>query len=98
MNYTFDNPSAPTNHPTQYFEMLGNRGLVDKGWKAVTYHGRKPWESRTDRSFDDDHWELYNLDEDPSECHDLMENRELSNLKDPKVRRPALKAKQRIVI
>jgi arylsulfatase len=87
MNYTFDNPSAPTTHPTQYFEMLGNRALVENGWKVVTNHGRKPWENRSNKSFDDDHWELYNLDQDPSECHDLMENHELTNLKDPMVQK-----------
>ena len=87
MNYTFDNPAAPTTHPTQYFEMLGNRALVDNGWKVVTNHGRKPWENKSNQNFDDDHWELYNLNEDPSECHDLMENREPSNLKDPMVQK-----------
>ena len=87
MNYTFDNPNAPTTHPTQYFEMLGNRALVDNGWKVVTNHGRKPWENRSSKSFDDDHWELYNLEQDPSECHDLMEKRELTNLKDPMVQK-----------
>ena len=30
----------------QYFEMLGNRGIWSKGWKAVTFHGREPWENK----------------------------------------------------
>ena len=50
---------------TQYFEMLGNRGLVHDGWKVVTYHGRKPWENAAAWGFDDDHWELYDLDRGP---------------------------------
>jgi arylsulfatase len=46
--------AAPTTHPTQYFEMLGNRAIVDGKWKAVTYHGRKPWENKAAWTFDED--------------------------------------------
>ncbi len=87
MNYTFDDPDAPTTRPTQYFEMLGNRAIVDGKWKAVTYHGRKPWENNAAWGFDEDHWELYDLEKDPAECHDLMEGRDLANLKDPMVKK-----------
>jgi arylsulfatase A-like enzyme len=87
MKYTFDDPATPTRHPTQYFEMLGNRAIVDGQWKAVTYHGRKPWENTAAWSFDDDHWELYDLAADPAECHDLMAGKDISNLKDPVVRK-----------
>ncbi len=87
MNYSFDAPDAPTNHPTQYFEMLGNRAIIDGKWKAVTYHGRKPWENRAAWGFDDDHWELYDLTKDPSECHDLMEGRTFTDLQDPMVKK-----------
>jgi arylsulfatase A-like enzyme len=87
MNYTFDDAAAPTTHPTQYFEMLGNRAIVDGHWKAVTYHGRKPWENYAAWGFDEDHWELYDLEKDPAECHDLMEGRDTANLKDPMVKK-----------
>jgi arylsulfatase A-like enzyme len=87
MNYTFDAPEAPTNHPTQYFEMLGNRAIVDGKWKAVTYHGRKPWEDRSAWGFDEDHWELYDLEKDPSECHDLMADKTAKDLGDPMVKK-----------
>jgi arylsulfatase A-like enzyme len=87
LNYTFDSADAPTRHPTQYFEMLGNRGIVDGKWKAVTYHGRKPWESRSAWSFDDDHWELYDLEQDPSECRDLMAGRDVQDVHDPLVKK-----------
>lgn len=84
MKYTFEDAKAPTTHPTQYFEMMGNRAIVDKGWKAVTYHGgRKPWENTANASFDEDHWELYNLADDPSEVHDLMEGKEVASTSDP---------------
>ncbi len=64
--YSFDDPDAPTRKEIQYFEMAGHRGLWHDGWKAVTRH-----EART--SFDDDTWELYNVDEDPSECRNLAQ-------------------------
>ncbi|MGC2681891.1 MAG: arylsulfatase [Candidatus Nitrosopolaris sp.] len=73
MLYSFNDADAPTTKQIQYFEMLGNRGIWHKGWKAVTYHGRLPWESGSKWSFDEDKWELYHLEEDISECHDLAE-------------------------
>lgn len=83
MNYSFDDEQAPTNHPTQYFEMLGNRAIIDGKWKAVTFHGRKPWENRAAWGFDDDHWELYDIEKDPSECHDLMAEKTPEDMHDP---------------
>lgn len=62
--YTFDDPEAATRKEIQYFEMAGHRGLWHDGWKAVTRH-------ETGVSFDDDTWELYHTDVDPSECNDL---------------------------
>ena len=88
MKYTFDDAKAPTTHATQYFEMLGNRGIIDGGWKAVTYNGRFPWESRSKyANIDEQKWELYNIDEDPAEANDLMQGRALGNLEDPMVKR-----------
>jgi arylsulfatase len=88
MNYSFVDKAAPTNHPTQYFEMLGNRGIIDGVWKAVTYNGRLPWESRSKlANIDEQRWELYKLDEDPAEANDLVKGRDLSKLDDPMVRK-----------
>jgi arylsulfatase len=64
MAYAFTNADAPTNHDVQYFEMFGHRAMYDAGWKAVTRH-------TPGLAFDDDVWELYNLNVDPSECDDL---------------------------
>ena len=60
MLYAFDDGRAPERHDTQYFEILGNRGIYHKGWTAVTKH-RTPWASPTQPvpAFDDDVWELY---------------------------------------
>jgi arylsulfatase A-like enzyme len=57
---------APTRKEIQYFEQMGHRGIWKDGWKAVTYHHKGT-------PFDEDQWELYHLDEDFSESHDLAE-------------------------
>jgi arylsulfatase A-like enzyme len=87
MNYSSDHADAPSTHTTQYYEMLGNRGLYHDGWKIATFHGRKPWENKAAWGFDEDHWELYDLDEDPSEANDLMKGRDQANLDDPMVKK-----------
>ena len=44
MVYSFNHAKAAERHETQYFEMVGNRGIYHKGWTAVTRH-RTPWET-----------------------------------------------------
>jgi arylsulfatase len=69
MRYTFEQPEAPTTRETQYYEMLGTRGIWHRGWKAVTGHA--PTSGRG--QFDRDEWELYHTDVDRSETCDLAE-------------------------
>ncbi len=57
----------------QYFEMFGHRGLWHDGWKAVAYHA-------PGTPFEKDVWEVYHLDRDFSEAHDLA-NAEPERLK-----------------
>jgi len=57
-------PTAPSKAAPQYFEMFGHRGIVHEGWKAVAFH---PPET----PFEDDRWELFHLERDFSEVHDL---------------------------
>ena len=64
MMYTWDNPDEKSRKGPQYFEMFGHRGIWADGWKAVSHHKRGT-------PFDESEWELYHLDEDFSECHDL---------------------------
>jgi arylsulfatase A-like enzyme len=72
--HTLGNPSAPSRHTTQYYEMFGSRAVYHDGWKAVVFHpmplaaydGSDPL-----RPFDEDEWELYHLAEDFSESVDL---------------------------
>jgi arylsulfatase len=72
MAYSFDEADAAERHATQYFEMLGNRGIYHKGWTAVTKH-RTPWETGKTRmpAFDDDVWELYDTTTDWSQARNL---------------------------
>ncbi|GAA5209918.1 arylsulfatase [Microbacterium kyungheense] len=68
MNYTFDSGDAPTKKETQYYELAGTRGIWHKGWKAVAEHGPIPIGLG---NFDKDRWQLFHVDEDRSEAHDL---------------------------
>lgn len=70
MLYSFNDAKAADRHETQYFEMLGNRGIYHKGWTAVTKHST-PWISAKPPAFDDDVWELYDTTRDWSQAHDL---------------------------
>lgn len=69
MNYSFDEADAPEQHTTQYFEMLGNRAIFHLGWTAVAKH-KDPWLASS-HGLDDDVWELYNVEEDWTQSHDL---------------------------
>ena len=74
MKYSFDDNDAPTNHPEQYYELFGNRAIYKDGWKAVTIHAnRMPWNLNKTSPFDSDVWELYNIDEDFSESHNVAD-------------------------
>lgn len=74
MLYCFDEKDAAERHETQYFEMIGNRGLYHKGWTAVTRH-RTPWKTGAVQlpPFDDDVWELYDTNNDWSQARDLAQ-------------------------
>jgi arylsulfatase A-like enzyme len=74
MVYSFGDAEAKGRHRTQYFEMIGSRALYHDGWIAAAFHGRIPWSGFSFASgpdVDDEPWELYNIDDDFSEAHDL---------------------------
>ena len=67
---------APPHRTTQHFEMFGSRALYHDGWKAVTFKPIGPvyndginWNA----PFSEDRWELYHVESDPAEIHDLAE-------------------------
>ena len=69
MLYSFDAADAPERHETQYFELVGNRGIYHQGWMACAKH-KDPWAAST-HGLDEDVWELYDTTKDWSQAHDL---------------------------
>ncbi len=73
---TFTDPAATTGHDEQYFEIFGNRAIYKDGWVAGARR-YAPWEIYQNPlkvfapTFDQDRWELYHVDIDFSEAHDL---------------------------
>ncbi|WP_167615060.1 arylsulfatase [Maribellus sediminis] len=72
MNYSFDNAAANDTRTVQYFETGGHRAIYKDGWVAASFHGI-PWALTGSYGFEDNKWELYNIDEDFSEANDLAE-------------------------
>ncbi len=69
MRYSFDDADAPTTKTRQYYAMLGTRGIWQDGWKASTLHA-----PISDKGhFDEDAWELYHVEEDRAEAHNLAD-------------------------
>ncbi|MEV8212949.1 arylsulfatase [Leifsonia sp. NPDC077715] len=69
---------APAHHRTQYFEIMGSRAIYHDGWMASAFGPRIPWlpglpPGIAEWTPDHDVWELYNLDEDWSQAHDLAD-------------------------
>ncbi len=82
--HTFDGPKASSNRHTQYFEMMGHRSIYHDGWRAVcpwpgtsfTEAGKPfgtpiPAEKLTE--LDGKHWELYHVEKDWAENHNLAD-------------------------
>jgi arylsulfatase len=70
--HTFAQGDAASRRNTQYFELGVNRGLYHDGWMASA-PSFAPWlpNRSEDWSPDQQVWELYKLDEDFSQAHDL---------------------------
>jgi len=86
--YTFDSADAPERKKTQYFDIMGSRGIYHEGWMASTFGPRKPWVAKMpDISNWDpmqDEWELFDTHEDYSLMNNLAdkEARRLNRMKD----------------
>lgn len=73
---TLADRDAPGGKKTQYFEIMGSRGIYHDGWWASARGPRLPWVPGQPPGIatwtpDNDVWELYHLDEDWSQAHDL---------------------------
>ena len=82
--HTFDAADAPGRRHTQYFEMMGHRSIYHDGWRAVCpwpgpsfaeaglFFGEPiPADKLTE--LDAKHWELYHIEHDWAENHDVSE-------------------------
>jgi arylsulfatase len=76
MLYAAKDKNAEDRHKVQYFEMFGNRAIYHDGWLARVVH-MVPWVGKPRAPFQDEKWELYNVDEDFSLTNNLaVENPE----------------------
>ncbi len=65
---TFPDADATTAKQTQFFSMLGTRAIWHQGWKAAAVSPAAP---QSWPNFATQRWELFDTENDPSECHDL---------------------------
>jgi arylsulfatase A-like enzyme len=65
---TFNDEHASTDKQTQFYSMGGTRAIWHQGWKAAAVSPAAPdmW-----AHYAAQRWELFNTEEDPSECHDV---------------------------
>ncbi|HEX3020355.1 MAG TPA: arylsulfatase [Chitinispirillaceae bacterium] len=64
-----DNGNATNGKEMQFYSMLGTRGIWYKGWHANTRHAAlSGW-----GKFEKDEWELYNLDQDRTQTHNVAQ-------------------------
>jgi len=82
--HALDDAKAESKHHTQYFEMLGHRSIYHDGWRAVCpWPGPSFTEAGTGfgdpitaeklTEMDAKGWELYHIDKDFSENHNIAE-------------------------
>ncbi|WP_110953508.1 arylsulfatase [Anaerosinus massiliensis] len=69
---TFSYGKPAEAHPPIVKLLQGNRSIIQDGWKAVaSYTDGWSTQKRKGRPFEEDRWELYNLNQDYTEAHDL---------------------------
>ena len=76
MAYAFADPAAEGRRKTQFFDIMASRGIYHDGWFASAPGPREPWVGGLPKGVKEwspltDRWELYNIDEDWSQAHDL---------------------------
>jgi arylsulfatase len=65
---TLRDPDAKSSKQTQFYSMGGTRAIWHQGWKAAAVSPSVPsmWVP-----YEQQRWELFDTDSDPTECHDL---------------------------
>jgi arylsulfatase A-like enzyme len=76
--YSFNEAQAPSRHLVQHYYIFGSRSIYYNGWKAEAAHRPdnidfdfRPGDSIVDKRFDEDVWQLYDLNSDFNERVDL---------------------------
>lgn len=75
--YSLTNKNAPSKHTTQYYAIFGSRAIYNSGWKAgIFYHPNqmdfiRDHNEALTKKYNNDKWELYNLNDDFNERIDL---------------------------
>ena len=83
---SFTDAAWPASQEPQYFEISGNIAIYHNGWMASTKPRTFPWPDVRNKTFPEmPEWELYNLEDDFSQSHDLSQEypaklKELQNL------------------
>jgi arylsulfatase A-like enzyme len=73
--YSIDDAKAPTRHTLQYYYIFGSRSIYDNGWKAELAYPNDVLTKHlvSNPPLDENTWELYNLNDDPTERIDLAQ-------------------------
>ncbi len=74
--YSLADAEAEGRRHTQYFEIMGSRSIYSDGWMASAIGPRLPWVQGLPAGIrtwtpDEDQWELYDLEHDWSQAHDV---------------------------
>lgn len=71
--YSIDDANAPSRHTVQYYYIFGSRSIYDHGWKAELAYPSSfiTGNAASNKPFDENAWELYNLNDDYTERIDL---------------------------
>lgn len=71
--YSIDDADAASRHTVQYYYVFGARSIYDHGWKAeLPYpNAYTTGNAASKKPFNENAWELYNLNDDPTERIDL---------------------------
>jgi arylsulfatase len=71
--YSLNDPKAPSRHTVQYYYIFGSRSIYKDGWKAELAFPSSfiTGNLQSKQPFDENAWELYNLNEDYTERIDL---------------------------
>jgi arylsulfatase len=73
--YSIDDARAPSQHRTQYYYIFGSRAIYQDGWKASLGYPNhfETGLTHTNKPFDENNWELYNLNDDYTERLNLAQ-------------------------